>query len=131
MAETKKMTRKDELLNVMEFVKGHEDLEKTIQHYIDQIDKKALSNKASKAKNDVEIGVLKELFLNEFAQIEGQVTVGEFVQRENIANYVLENGKSISVPKATAVFTRMKDEGSIVRTQKGKKITFGLPTEEA
>lgn len=87
-------------------------------------EKDILSRKNSKAnekKNTEDIAIC-EMLLQELANIDNPVTVGELMaQSETVKNYVKENGEPLTSPKITAMFTKMVSDGKIVKTQDKRK----------
>lgn len=121
---TKRM-RFEELKGIMEGL-GKTDLITFIDHEIELIDRKAESRKAGTGKKAIENNTLTELVVEELAKV-GKCTITELLKKsEVLANYVTEDGKTLSNQKISALLKPLYtgDNAKIERTMEKKMVYF-------
>lgn len=121
---TKKM-RFEELKGIMEGL-GRTDLITFIDHEIDLINRKAENRKAGTDKKAIENNALTELVVEELAKV-GKCTITELLKKsEVLANYITEDGKSLSNQKISALLKPLyTGEGArIERIMEKKNVYF-------
>lgn len=118
---TKKM-RFEEMKGIMEEL-GKTELVKFIDHEIELIDRKAMNRKAGNGKKSQENNAIAEIVLEELAKI-GKTTITDLLKKSVVlADYVTEDGKTLSNQKITAILKPYIADGTVVRTME-KKSTF-------
>lgn len=118
---TKKM-RFEEMKGIMEEL-GKTELVEFIDHEIELIDRKAMSRKAGNGKKAQENSAIAEIVLEELAKV-GKTTITDLLKKsEVLADYVTEDGKTLSNQKITAILKPYIADGTVVRTME-KKSTF-------
>jgi hypothetical protein len=121
---TKKM-RFEELKGIMEGL-GKTDLVTFIDHEIELINRKAENRKAGTGKKAVENNALTELVIEELAKV-GKCTITELLKKsEVLANYVTEDGKTLSNQKISSLLKPLyvSDSPKVERTMEKKNIYF-------
>lgn len=118
---TKKM-RFEEMKGIMEEL-GKTELVEFIDHEIELIDRKAMNRKAGNGKKSQENNAIAEIVLEELAKI-GKTTITDLLKKSVVlADYVTEDGKTLSNQKITAILKPYIADGTVVRTME-KKSTF-------
>jgi hypothetical protein len=118
---TKKM-RFEEMKGIMEEL-GKNELVEFIDHEIELIDRKAMNRKAGNGKKSQENNAIAEIVLEELAKI-GKTTITDLLKKSVVlADYVTEDGKTLSNQKITAILKPYIADGTVVRTME-KKSTF-------
>ena len=121
---TKRM-RFEELKGIMEGL-GKTDLVTFIDHEIELIDRKAENRKAGTGKKAVENNALTELVIEELAKV-GKCTITELLKKsEVLANYVTEEGKTLSNQKISSLLKPLYvgDSPKVERTMEKKNVYF-------
>jgi hypothetical protein len=118
---TKKM-RFEEMKGIMVEL-GKTELVEFIDHEIELIDRKAMNRKAGNDKKTQENCAIAEIVLDELVRI-GKTTITDLLKKsEVLADYVTEDGKTLSNQKITAILKPFVADGTVVRTME-KKSTF-------
>ena len=114
---------------------GREDLVKFAEHEIELIDKKASNRKADTTKKAKENSAITQVVLEELAKI-GKTTITDLLRKsEVIADYITEEGKSLSNQRITAILkplirTEENPNGQVIRTMEKKSVYFEIAEEE-
>jgi hypothetical protein len=119
---TKKM-RFEEMKGIMEEL-GKNELVEFIDHEIELIDRKAMNRKAGNGKKSQENNAIAEIVLEELAKI-GKTTITDLLKKSVVlADYVTEDGKTLSNQKITAILKPYIADGTVVRTMEKKSTYF-------
>lgn len=126
--ENKKVTKRvvlEMMLGVAE-IQANADMLNYVNHELELLDKKnASATKSAKQKeNDNIKDVIVELFKKD---ITAKYTIDEF--RDKFATELTELGV-VSNQKASALFTQLKRDNIIVRTEEKRKAYFSYNTEK-
>jgi hypothetical protein len=129
--ENKKTTKKEFFGMLRAVVEGCEpanmsDLLTFIDHEVELIDKKSASRKAGTGKRAVENNNITTLVVEELAKL-GSVTITDLLKKsEVLANYVTEDGKSLSNQKISALLKPLYggDNPTIERLVDKKTVYF-------
>ena len=117
MAEIKKLTKKEKFAMVKEYIVDNEMLTEFIDNEIALLNRK--SSSSSKTKTQVENEVIKDKIVVILTGLATPMTITEIQKAsDELAKY--------SNQKLSALFTQLKDEGRIVRTQDKKKTYFSV-----
>lgn len=126
---TKKM-RFEELKGILETVE-RQDLVDFVNHEIELIDKKAMSRKAGTGKKAKENEAIAEIILEAMEKIGKPTTITDLLKVDILADYVTEDGKSLSNQKVSAILkpllrTEENPNGTVVRTMDKKTTLFAI-----
>lgn len=120
MEKTKKMTKKDYLLKLIEIVEdanvdNSEEIIDFLKHEVELLKKK--SNVKTKTQKENE--VLMEVVFNALAEVEKPMTVSELME----AN---EEVGTMKNQKVTALLKKLKEDGRVVRVEDKRKAYFSI-----
>jgi len=126
---TKKM-RFEELKGILETME-RQDLVDFVNHEIELIDKKAMSRKAGTGKKAKENGTIAEMILEAMEKVGKPTTITDLLKVDILADYVTEDGKSLSNQKVSAILkpllrTEENPNGTVVRTMDKKTTLFAI-----
>lgn len=126
---TKKM-RFEELKGILETME-RQDLVDFVNHEIELIDKKAMSRKAGTGKKAKENEAIAEIILEAMEKIGKPTTITDLLKVDILADYVTEDGKSLSNQKVSAILkpllrTEENPNGTVVRTMDKKTTLFAI-----
>ena len=126
---TKKM-RFEEMKGIMEGL-GKTELVEFINHEIELIDRKAMNRKAGTGKKAQENSAIAEIILDAMVNVGKPITITELLKVDELANYVTEDGKSLSNQKVSAILkpflkTEENPNGTVVRTMDKKTTLFSI-----
>ena len=117
MAETKKVTKKDNFRKVLELVKDHKDLVDFINHEIELLENKASKSgqtKTQKENEDIKVKIVASL-----RNIGKAVTITDLQASDtDMATY--------SNQKLSALLKQLVDNGAVVKTTDKKKSYFSV-----
>lgn len=114
--ETKKTTKREFFGELRTIVEDRPELVAFIDHELELIDKKASSRKVTLTKTQKENQVLIEDLYNELKALDRPVQIKEIIaQSEKFAQF--------SSSKVSALMTKLKNEGRVVRTEE-KRVAF-------
>lgn len=116
MAEIKK-TKKVYFNEILEIVKGNNDLENFVKHEIELLDKKNLSKAPTKVQ--IENESIKETILEVLIDSDKKMTITD-IQNAN------EKLSSYSNQKISALLTQLINENKVERTMEKKKAYFSV-----
>ncbi len=117
MAEIKKLTKKEKFAMIKEYITDNDMLIEFIDNEINLLTKKASSSK--KTKDQVINDEIKDKIVAVLTELATPMTITEIQKAsEELATY--------SNQKLSALFTQLKNEGKIVRTQDKKKTYFSV-----
>lgn len=131
MAETKKMTKKEIINDLIDVLRGDKEVD-DVQIFVDYLlNERAILEKKAQykgtSKTQVENTKIKEMLVQELINIGKPITITELMEQSPVvANYVLENGNKLSNQKITALFTQMVVDNTIVRTTEKRKSYFSV-----
>jgi len=131
MAETKKMTKKEIINDLIDVLRGDKEVD-DVQIFVDYLlNERAILEKKAQykgtSKTQVENTKVKEMLVQELINIGKPITITELMEQSPVvANYVLENGNKLSNQKITALFTQMVVDNTIVRTTEKRKSYFSV-----
>jgi hypothetical protein len=125
MAE-RKITKKEKitmLLGISE-VKANPMLVEFLENEYALLEKKA-SAKSSKVNTENE--AIKAMLVEELSKIGTPVTISELMaQSVVVKNYILENGKTLTNPKITAMLKPLVEDKIVVNVKEGKKSLYSV-----
>lgn len=126
---TKKM-RFEELKGILETME-RQDLVDFVNHEIELIDKKAMSRKAGTSKKAKENDAIAEMILEAMEKVGKPTTITDLLKVDTLADYVTEDGKSLSNQKVSAILkpllrTEENPNGTVVRTMDKKTTLFAI-----
>lgn len=126
---TKKM-RFTEIREIMEEL-GKTELVEFIDHEIELIDRKAENRKMGTSKKAVENDNITNLIIEALTSLNKPVTITELLKIDTLANYVTEDGKSLSNQKISALLkpllkSSLNPSGIVTRTMDKKIVLFSI-----
>lgn len=123
----KKTTKRENISNLLNIaeVRNNPELVDFLNHELELLDRKSASN--SKTSTQKENEILVEMVFTELENLARPVTATELLnESEILKNHVLENGKTISNQKITALLTKLVNAQRVVRTTEKKKSFFSV-----
>lgn len=123
--EKRKVTKKEYFGQLREIVKDNAELVEFIDHEIELLARKNTGNSQTKVqKENTEVA---KMLVNELAKMSEPVTITELMNKsEVVKNYVLENGKTLTNQKISAIFKQLVDNKEIVKVTDKKKSLFSV-----
>lgn len=115
MAEIKKVTKREMFSNLLEIVKGNEEMENFINHELELLDRKKSSSSLSQTQKDnLE---LVETIYNELVRIGKAITITDLQNESEIL-------KDYSNQKLSALLKKLVDSNRVAKTTDKKKSYF-------
>jgi hypothetical protein len=125
MAE-KKLTKKDKIrmLLGLDQVQANPTLVEYLENEYALLEKKA-SAKSNKVNAENE--AIKAMLVDELSKIGKPVTISELMATSVVVkDYILENGKTLTNPKITAMLKPLVDSKVVVNNKDGKKSLYSV-----
>lgn len=123
----KKLTKRD-IINQMlgeGVIQENEIYKNYLEHELELLDRKNSSKGLSKTQ--IENEKVASVLVEELGKIARPVTISDLMEESTIVKeYKLENGTALTNQKISAIFKKLVDNGSIVKTSEKKKSYFSL-----
>lgn len=121
----KKMTKKEYFAQLKEIVKDNAELVAFIDHEVELLIRKNGGNSQTKTQKENEL--VSEMLVNELIKIAKPITISDLMATSDVVkNYVLEDGKSLSNQKISALLNKMVKSERLVKVIDKKKSYFSV-----
>ena len=123
----KKLTKRDVINQMLGegVIQENEIYKNYLEHELELLDRKNSSKGLSKTQ--VENEKVAKVLVEELGKIARPVTISDLMEESAIVKeYRLENGTALTNQKISAIFKKLVDNGSIVKTSEKKKSYFSL-----
>lgn len=131
----RKMTEKEILKRIGEIVGDldtiEEDEKETILAFITKKVNSLENKKKSRTKTQIENEEIMDFLYKELEKVGEPIMIKDFIKVDEVRDYVTNDGNSLSGQKVSALFSKMKKEGWIVRTEgKKKEVYFSIKEKD-
>lgn len=131
----RKMTEKEILKRIGEIVGDldtiEEDEKETILAFVTKKVNSLENKKKSRTKTQIENEEIMDFLYKELEKIREPIMIKDFIKVDEVRDYVTKDGNSLSGQKVSALFSKMKKEGWIVRTEgKKKEVYFSIKEKD-
>lgn len=123
----KKLTKRDVINQMLGegVIQENEIYKNYLEHELELLDRKNSSKGLSKTQ--IENEKVASVLVEELGKIARPVTISDLMEESTIVKeYRLENGTALTNQKISAIFKKLVDNGSIVKTSEKKKSYFSL-----
>ena len=124
----RKMTEKEILKRIGEIVGDldtiEEDEKETILAFVTKKVNSLENKKKSRTKTQIENEEIMDFLYKELEKVGEPIMIKDFIKVDEVRDYVTKDGNSLSGQKVSALFSKMKKEGWIVRTESKKKEVY-------
>ena len=123
----KKLTKRDVINQMLGegVIQENEIYKNYLEHELELLDRKNSSKGLSKTQ--IENEKVASVLVEELGKIARPVTISDLMEESAIVKeYRLENGTALTNQKISAIFKKLVDNGSIVKTSEKKKSYFSL-----
>ncbi len=131
----RKMTEKEILKRIGEIVGDVDTIEgnekETILAFVEKKVNALENKKKSRTKTQIENEEIMDFLYKELEKVGEPIMIKDFIKVDEVRDYVTNDGNSLSGQKVSALFSKMKKEGWIVRTEgKKKEVYFSIKKED-
>lgn len=131
----RKMTEKEILKRIGEIVGDIDTIEEnekeTILAFVEKKVNALENKKKSRTKTQIENEEIMDFLYKELEKVGEPIMIKDFIKVDEVRDYVTNDGNSLSGQKVSALFSKMKKEGWIVRTEgKKKEVYFSIKKED-
>lgn len=131
----RKMTEKEILKRIGEIVGDldtiEEDEKETILAFVTKKVNSLENKKKSRTKTQIENEEIMDFLYKELEKVGEPIMIKDFIKVDEVRDYVTKDGNSLSGQKVSALFSKMKKEGWIVRTEgKKKEVYFSIKEKD-
>lgn len=123
----KKLTKRDVINQMLGegVIQENEIYKNYLEHELELLDRKNSSKGLSKTQ--IENEKVASVLVEELGKIARPVTISDLMEESTVVKeYRLENGTALTNQKISAIFKKLVDNGSIVKTSEKKKSYFSL-----
>ena len=121
----KKLTKRDYFTKLRGIVADNEELVAFIDHELELLSKK--NSGGSQTKTQKENEVVAEMLITELEKLNKPVTITDLMASSStVREYTLENGKTLTNQKISAIFKQLVDSNKIIRVTEKKKSYFSV-----
>lgn len=131
----RKMTEKEILKRIGEIIGELDTVEEsekeTILAFVEKKVNSLENKKKSRTKTQIENEEIMDFLYKELEKVGEPIMIKDFIKVDEVRDYVTNDGNSLSGQKVSALFSKMKKEGWIVRIEgKKKEVYFSIKKED-